>query len=159
MHFEMVLFFQSVCLGAILILAYDVRAALRKVIPHGTLAVSCEDLLYWIAAALIVFALLYQANQGILRSFLFLGMSLGAILCSRIISPFFIKFLAFIFGIPVIFAKFSTDRLLFLVKRCRITLCKFADSADRKKKARFLRLKRSKQVERVKKRKRKKNNE
>lgn len=157
MHFEMVLFFQAVCLGVILILVYDVLAALRKVIPHGMPAVSFEDLLFWLAAAIAAFVLLYRANQGIPRSFLFGGMILGAILCSRIVSPLFIKFLAFIFGIPVIFAKFSTDRLLFLVKRCRITLCKFADSADRKKKARFLRLKRSKQVERVRKKKRKKN--
>lgn len=157
MHFEVQLFLQSICLGVLLILAYDVLAALRSVIPHGTLAEACEDLLYWLAAALVVFSALYRTNQGIMRSFLFVGMILGAILCGRTFSPFFIKFLALIFRIPVIFAKFSTDRLLFLVKRCRIILCKFADSADRNKKTCFLRLKRSRRVERIKKRKRKKN--
>lgn len=153
MHFETVLFLQSVCLGALLILGYDLFLALRRVIPHHPAAVAVEDLFFWLAAALAVFAGVYRANQGILRSFLFLGMVLGAILCSKTISPIFVKGSSVILGIPVFFAKFSTNRLLFLVKRGRIYVCKFADSADRKKKARFLRLKRSKQVGKFKKRK------
>lgn len=157
MHFEMVLFLQSVCLGALLILGYDLLTALRRVIPHHPAAVAFEDLGFWLAAALVVFAGVYRANQGILRSFLFLGMVLGAILCSNTISLIFVKCMAVIWGIPVAFAKFSTNGLLFLVKRCKIYAYKFADSADRKKKARFLRVKRGKQVGKVKKRKRKKN--
>lgn len=157
MHFEILLFVQSVGIGALLVLGYDLLRALRKALPHHPAAVACEDLFFWLASALAVFAGVYRANQGILRSFLFLGMILGAILCSSTISPFFVKGSAAILGIPVVFAKFSTNRLLFLVKRCKIYACKFAYFADRKKKARVLRVKRSKQVEKVRKRKRKKN--
>lgn len=157
MHFEMMLFLQSVGIGAALILVYDLFLAIRKVLPHHPAAVACEDLFFWLMTALVVFSGVYRANQGILRSFLFLGMVLGAILCGSTISPLFVKGSAVILGIPVVFAKFSINRLLFLVKRCKIYGYKFAYFADRKKKARVLRVKRSKQVERVKKRKRKKN--
>lgn len=157
MHFEMMLFLQSAGIGALLVLGYDFFSALRRVIPHHRAAVALEDLFFWLSASVCVFAGLYRANQGILRSFLFLGMILGAVLCRRTISAFFVKCLAGFLGIPVIFAKFSTNRLLFLVKRCKIYACKFADSADRKEKTRFLQVKRSRQVGKVRKRKRKKN--
>lgn len=159
MHFEVVLFFQAVGLGAILILCYDLLVALRRVLPHHPAVVAFEDLSFWLLTAFFVFAGVYRANQGILRSFLFLGMVLGAILCSRTISPFFVKGSEVILGIPVVFAKFSTNRLLFLVKRCKIYRHKFAYFAESKKKNRFLRFKRSKQVEKIRKKKRKKNNE
>lgn len=151
MHFEVVLFLQSAALGALLILGYDLLVALRRVLPHHPAVVALEDLGFWFGAAFLVFAGVYRTNQGTLRSFLFLGMVLGAVLCGNTISPIFVKSSEVILGIPVVFAKFSTNRLLFLVKRCKIYECKFAYFADRKKKARFLRLKRSKQVEKFRK--------
>ena len=157
MHFEMQLFLQSVGMGVLLVLGYDFLASLRIVIPHCTAAIALEDLFFWFLAAIVVFAGIYRVNQGILRSFLFLGIILGAVFCRRTISTVFVKILAGFLGIPIVFAKFSTNRLLFLIKRCKIYACKFADSADRKKKARFMRKKRSRQVERVRKKKRKKN--
>lgn len=135
MHFETVLFFQALGLGALLILGYDLFVALRRVIPHHPAAVACEDLGFWLMAALVVFAEVYRTNQGILRSFLFLGMILGAILCGNTVSPLFVKAAEAILGIPVVFVKFSTNRLLFLVKRCKIYGYKFANFADRKKKS------------------------
>lgn len=157
MHFEMMLFFQSMCMGAILILGYDFFIALRSVIPHHPVAVALEDLFFWLLMAFLVFAGVYRVNQGILRSFLFFGMILGAFLYKKTVSVFFVKSLAVILGIPVFFAKFSTNRLLFLVRRCKIYACRFVDLINREEKTRFLQVKRSRQVEKVKKRKRKKN--
>ncbi len=159
MHFETILFLKAVGLGAILILCYDLLIALRRVISHHFAAVALEDLVFWLTAALMIFSRVYCTNQGILRSFLFLGMLLGAILCRSTISPLFIRGAAVVLGIPVVFVKFSTKRLLFLVRRCKIYLYKFAIFADQKKKARVLRMKRSKQVGKFKKRKGQQNNE
>ena len=56
------------------------------------------DLLYWVCAGLLVFAGIYRINQGILRSFLFLGIISGAFLTYLTIKPL----------------------LLFFCKRCKI---------------------------------------
>ena len=45
------------------------------------------DLLYWACAGLLVFAGIYRINQGILRSFLFLGIISGAFLTYLTIKP------------------------------------------------------------------------
>ncbi len=153
MHFETLLFVKAAGLGAVLILCYDLLIAFRRVLPHHPIAVAAEDLLFWLLAALMMFSGVYCTNQGILRSFLFLGMILGAVLCGNTVSPLFIRGATAILGIPVVFVKISTKRLLFLVRRCRIYRYKFAIYADQKKKARVLRMKRSKQVEKFKKRK------
>lgn len=159
MHLEMVLFFKAMGLGVLLILGYDLFVALRRVLPHHPAVVACEDFGFWLIVAFVSFAGVYRTNQGILRSFLLLGMVLGAILCRNIASPLFVKTAEVILGIPVVFAKFLINRLLFLVKRCKIYRYKFANFADRKKKARVLRMKRSRQVEKVRERKGQKNNE
>lgn len=153
MHFETMLFLQAVGIGAVLILCYDLLIAFRRVIAHHPVIVAAEDLLFWLAAALAVFSGLYCTNQGILRSFLFLGMILGALLCGSTISPLFIRGAAVILGIPVVFVKFLIKRLLFFIRRCRIYWYKCAICADRKKKERVLRVKRSKQGGKFKKRK------
>ena len=49
------------------------------------------DLLYWVCAGLLVFAGIYRINQGILRSFLFLGIISGAFLTYLTIKPLFEK--------------------------------------------------------------------
>ena len=49
------------------------------------------DLLYWACAGLLVFAGIYRINQGILRSFLFLGIISGAFLTYLTIKPLFEK--------------------------------------------------------------------
>ncbi len=38
------------------------------------------DILYWLVLTMLVFARIYQTNQGILRNFLFFGLLSGAFL-------------------------------------------------------------------------------
>ena len=54
------------------------------------------DLLYWVCAGLLVFAGIYRINQGILRSFLFLGIISGAFLTYLTIKPLFEKKICYI---------------------------------------------------------------
>lgn len=64
-------------LGMIMILVYDLIRIFRRIIPHGVLAVSFEDLLFWFFCASSVFALLYYENNGAFRWFAVLGVAGG----------------------------------------------------------------------------------
>ena len=55
-------------LGMVLALEYDCIRIFRRVIRHKNIWVmSAEDILYWIYAAVTVFCMTYEVNDGILR--------------------------------------------------------------------------------------------
>lgn len=150
-RYEVLLFFQSAAVGAVLVLCYCLLSALRKAIPHHPYVTACEDLIYWISVGFAVFAVIYCSNQGILRNFLFMGIGLGAWLCYVTVWSVFEKIWFRIFQVPVFFVKFSIKRLLFPVKRCKIFKYIFVRMCKKCKKFRMLRIKRGRQVEKVKK--------
>lgn len=123
-HYEMLLFLQSVLTGAALLLCYDFLRAVREVIPHSMTAVAAEDLIYWLCCALTVFAGIYRTNQGALRFFLFLGGALGVLVCSLTVSAFFEKICARMLGFPAVLVKKMIKGLLFLAGRCKIFVYK-----------------------------------
>lgn len=148
-HNELLLFFQSVLMGALLLLCYSFFTALRRVLPHPPAAVIAEDLLYWILAGLSVFVRVYTANQGILRSFLFLGLLLGAVLCNELFRPLFVRICIKILGIPVAIAKKIINGLLFWVKRCKILLSNSAKKRKKRHKKKNSRMRRSRQFGKI----------
>lgn len=135
-HHEILLFFLSACTGIGLLLGYDLLLALRRVIPHCPAAVAMEDLLYWICTGFLVFAGIYRANQGSLRSFLFLGVVLGAWLWQAAVNPLVVEILAGILGVPVFFGKKITKRLLFAIKRCKIFIGFYANKRKSRRRGR-----------------------
>ena len=52
---------------------FDLFRIKRKAVETGNLLTYIEDLLYWIIAALVMFAVVYLANEGELRGYIFLG--------------------------------------------------------------------------------------
>ena len=87
---------------------------------------STVDILYWLLAGLLLFTALYQCNYGRIRFFMLAGVAFGGI-----------------------FANFVLNRLLFLVKRCKI-------SSYRHTKRRLWCNRRGRRFEKVKKKKNKK---
>lgn len=156
-RYETILFFQSLGLGVFLILCYDLLGALRKVICHSVAVSAAEDLVYWIGTGIVVFVCIYRENQGILRSFLVLGILLGAFICHLTFSPLIFLVFTKILEVPVFFVKKAIKRLLFLGKRGKILMYKIAVPVQKTKEDRAARKKRSKQVEKGKKDKEKKN--
>ena len=119
-HHEIFLLIRAVLTGAVLFLCYDFLRALRKVLPHSGAAVSMEDLLYWTACGIAVFAQVYRNNQGILRFFMILGIVTGAAFCEKTAGDIFEKCMIHILKIPVIMIKKITKWLLFPVRRCKL---------------------------------------
>lgn len=74
---ETAFFFASVATGVFLVWSYDLFRIFRRLVRHPALAVSIEDLLYWIAVALIIFGMIFRENGGALRGYAFAGILAG----------------------------------------------------------------------------------
>ena len=80
-------------LGMVLALEYDCIRIFRRVIRHKNIWVmSAEDILYCIYAAVTVFCMTYEVNDGILRGFLVTGFLAGAVLYRYAFGTFFVKY-------------------------------------------------------------------
>ncbi len=74
---EVFFFFTSMITGILLVWSYDIFRIFRKVVPHHSIAVNAEDLLYWFLTALIIFGMIFEQNDGALRGYAFVGILIG----------------------------------------------------------------------------------
>ena len=95
---ENLFLFYSVIMGIYITFLYDLLRIGRRVITHNGFWVSVEDLAFWIYCAMKVFYLMHAESDGTLRWFAILGALLGMFLYKKTISPFFVKYMALIFG-------------------------------------------------------------
>lgn len=77
--------------GALLFFVYDLLRILRRLVPHGTLWVAVEDVLFWLGSAVVIFVMLYQQADGSLRGFSIGGVVIGMLLYAFLLSPFIVK--------------------------------------------------------------------
>ncbi len=67
----------SILLGAALALVYDFFRIIRVAFRHNTIALSTEDLLFFICITFPVFGFLLEINNGVFRAYLMFGVLLG----------------------------------------------------------------------------------
>lgn len=84
-------FLVSVLWGAILLVMYDVLRIMRRIKKHKWYTIAAEDLLFWILAAFLIFRMMYEQNDGIIRGFAVLGMFLGMIIYNQSVSDHLVK--------------------------------------------------------------------
>ncbi|MCH5332612.1 MAG: spore cortex biosynthesis protein YabQ [Agathobacter sp.] len=70
---------EGLLMGACMFALYDLIRILRRLIPHGILWISAEDLVYVVAAALWFFLRVCKVNSGIIRFYFILAMGIGAL--------------------------------------------------------------------------------
>lgn len=80
MSIETAVFFESVLLGAILGICFDVFRILRITIPSSKAAVFIQDILFFVIIAAASFYFFVTFNEGIVRGYLLLGELLGFII-------------------------------------------------------------------------------
>lgn len=80
----------SILWGAIVILTYDALRIFRRLKKHGNIMIAAQDILFWIAASIFIFVMIYQVNDGIIRGFCILGMTIGMVLYHFILSEFIV---------------------------------------------------------------------
>lgn len=92
---ESVFFLHAALTGVFLVAVYDVLRIFRRVCPHGTFWVAVEDFFYWIFTGLVIFFVLLEENNGIIRWFFVFGMGTGMLLYHFSVSRFIVSFIAF----------------------------------------------------------------
>ena len=96
----------STIMGMALLLVYDQIRIFRRLVPHGTVWIGIEDILFWIASAIALFAMLYQENSGYIRGFAIGGVVVGMVVYNLLFSAWVVKF-----------SVFLLKKILFLVSR------------------------------------------
>ncbi len=85
---EMVVFLIAVLSGAIVRLIYQCIRCFRRIIAHQLMAVSVEDVIFWIGSAVYMFVQIYHTSDGSIRWYFVLGVAIGAVLMSVLFSAF-----------------------------------------------------------------------
>lgn len=133
MKLEAVLFGQAVVEGIFLVLIYKILKWIRENLKFPYAAVAASDIIYWITMGTVLCGNIYRHNQGVLRGYMLIGLLCGAL-----------------------FVKFSLNlakRLLFRIKRCKISSYKLTEDCSDVDQNRIPCLRRGKRIEKVKKKK------
>ena len=88
---QSILFFQTVALGVIIGVVFDIFRILRRVFKHKNIFVYIEDGLFWLMVFLGVLYFILNHAHGQIRFFFLFGIALGIILYLNSISLIFIK--------------------------------------------------------------------
>lgn len=87
---ELQFFATSVFWGMILLILYDVLRIVRRIIKHNVILVGMQDIIYWIICSILIFHMMYQQNDGIIRGFSIMAMLIGMMLYHNLISDKFV---------------------------------------------------------------------
>ena len=90
---ELQFFLISILWGAIILLAYDCLRIIRRQISHNSFFLALEDLIFWIVTSLFIFSMIYRENNGVIRGFSVMGMTIGMVLYHYIFSDFLVSFI------------------------------------------------------------------
>lgn len=102
---ELYIFCMSIMLGIIMSFVYDIIRVFRKVITRGTVIVAIEDIVVMFVAAIITFNMIYKNNNGIIRSYIIIGILLG-------ITLYLVSISRFIVNIPSKYIRMVLQKLL-----------------------------------------------
>lgn len=89
-HQELIFLLISLALGEGLVIIYDLLRIFRRVIPHGVVWISIEDIFYWVLCAFLIFGMIFQTNDGLVRGFAIGGICLGMAFYNHFVSPFLV---------------------------------------------------------------------
>lgn len=117
---EISVFLESAWYGMCIAASYDILRVFRRVIKCGYVNVGIQDFLFWLAAGIAIFSMVFQFNEGTVRGYIFLALFFGAYIyhksVSRPIVRFLTVFLNFIFTFflkkPLSWSRIVLVRLL-----------------------------------------------
>ena len=84
-------FLSSFLFGAAFLFCYDIFRILRRVIVHRWVAIAAEDILFWGAAGILAFRMIYEKNYGTIRGYAALGMAFGMWLYYSFLSELYVR--------------------------------------------------------------------
>lgn len=101
----------TVTVGIGLAVLYDCLRIWRRLIPHGIVWLSVEDILFWMAASLITFMVCFVEDAGNIRWFAVAGKVIGALMYHCTVGQFLVKYVSFILLFPFRIVKKALKNL------------------------------------------------
>lgn len=95
----------TVTLGIFLSAVYDVIRIFRRIIKHGIIWISVEDILFWTFCGIVIFVVSFWENDGRIRWYTLAGVVFGAYMYHETVSSFIVKFVSFILNTPINIVK------------------------------------------------------
>jgi spore cortex biosynthesis protein YabQ len=108
---ELQFFLISILWGAIILLVYDILRIFRRLIPHNSIFLALEDLIFWVLASVFIFAMIYTMNNGTIRGFSVIGMGIGMTLYHFIFSELVVKWITKVLLLLLSPLKFFIGRI------------------------------------------------
>lgn len=91
---EINMFLEAAWSGMQIAVAYDMLRILRRIVKHRDWIVTIEDYLFWIVTGIMIFAMIFQWNDGIVRGYVILTLFLGAYLYHAAFSEWLVKYIS-----------------------------------------------------------------
>lgn len=95
---------------------YDLLRIIRIAIPHNHIAVSVEDVFYWLLCTVPAVFSVQTIATGVIRIYMIVGFLGGLLVCRRTISRFFVPFCG----------KITKKALKKLINAVKIRICTMA---------------------------------
>ena len=109
---EAYVFLCSAASGVLIGMVHDIFCVIRKKCEKTEVFTDITDIVFWICAAVIMFAVIFFVNNGRIRWYEFFGVILGSLLYSFTLSRTFILAFEFVFNIFLKFFKLFFKLLL-----------------------------------------------
>lgn len=143
---ELLLFLKAAGAGAFFLFFYDFIRGFREAVPHKKWGIGIEDLFFWISCAFGVFQLAEKENYGEIRTFLVTGILIGVWGNWYLFHRYWVSGWEWFWKWIVKIVKKMRKRLLFPLKRCKISMYQFA-KLGKIGENRFRKLKRGSKIE------------
>lgn len=91
---ELSVFIQAVLAGNLVCLVYYALRILRRIVKHNLLAISLEDIVFWLWTAIHLFVQIYHASDGSIRWYFVVGVSIGGIVTYCLMEKIMKKYVA-----------------------------------------------------------------
>lgn len=101
----------TITVGIGLAVLYDCLRIWRRLIPHGIIWLSVEDILFWMAASLITFTVCFVEDAGNIRWFAVAGEVLGAWMYHYTVGRILVKYVSYILIFPFRMIKKALKKL------------------------------------------------
>ena len=82
--------------GIFITFIYDLLRIWRRVVPHGGLLISLEDIAFWVFCAIHIFRLMHRESNGSLRWFAVMGALTGMLLYKKTVSGLLVHYMSLI---------------------------------------------------------------
>lgn len=92
--YEVSLFLEAAYYGIILGISYDILRVFRRIFKHKNFFVYIEDYLFWVIWGVLIFAFIFNYNDGIVRGYIFGAFLIGALLYTKSFSGFLVKYVS-----------------------------------------------------------------